>query len=165
MLHEGSSLLHWWHDKSDINLPWQQGQRIMRALMYICFTTDHVGDPPFGDTTGRSVLARSGDAGLILGMPLYDFSRDKFINTSLQLVENSKLPGLPDPDGRGSLMWGSGGYQRSNVYLAYALARISRTDQLFGSSMAAIIPLDCPFYSSQASSASTQSFARGAPIL
>src|SRR5262249_55016786 len=49
----------------------------------------------------------------------YDFSRDKFINVSLQLVSNSDFPGLPDRDGQGILVWGSGGYRRSNVYLAY----------------------------------------------
>jgi hypothetical protein len=37
----------------------------------------------------------------------------------MQLVSNAEIPGLPDSDGTGILMWGSGGYRRSNVYLAY----------------------------------------------
>src|SRR5436309_12095943 len=89
--------------------------------MYVFFTTD-----PFIDglnaSMGRSVLARSGDGGLNFGPPLYELSRDKFINLSLQLVSNRDIPGLPDSNGIGILMWGSGGYRRSNVYLAYIAA-------------------------------------------
>ena len=50
------------------------------------------------------------------------FSRDKFINVSLQLVENKSFPGLPDPNGQGLLAFGIGGYRHSNVYLAYVLS-------------------------------------------
>jgi hypothetical protein len=74
---------------------------------------------------GRSVLARSEDGGIHFGAPLYDMSRDKFINISLQLVTNHDFPGLPEGDSQGVLVWGSGGYRRSNVYLAYvALSRL-----------------------------------------
>ena len=71
---------------------------------------------------GRSVLARSSDAGLTFGSPLYNLSVDKFINMSLQLVDHNSYPGLPGPQGEGILMWGSGSYRRSNVYLAYVPA-------------------------------------------
>jgi hypothetical protein len=87
--------------------------------VYMVFTTCHRGDPPFGDTMGRSVLARSDNGALSFGSPLYELSRDRFINVSLQLVENRDFPGLPDSRGQGLLVWGSGGYRRSNVYLAY----------------------------------------------
>ncbi|KAK5260930.1 hypothetical protein LTR40_003207, partial [Exophiala xenobiotica] len=90
--------------------------------MYVFFTTDHRGDGSFGDTMGRSVLARSSDGGLTFGSPLYDLSLDKFINMSLQLVNHDSYPGLPGPQGKGILMWGSGSYRRSNVYLAYVPA-------------------------------------------
>jgi Domain of unknown function (DUF4185) len=90
--------------------------------MYVFFTTDYKGDPPFGDTMGRSVLARSRDGGLTFGSKLYDLSTDKFINIFLQLVDHELFPGLPGPKGRGILVWGSGGYRRSNVYLAYVPA-------------------------------------------
>jgi hypothetical protein len=116
---EGSDLVHEWHNNSDVNLPWQLGQTISKGLMFVFFTTDARVDDPFGSTMGRSVLARSGDDGLNFGTYLYKFSRDKFINISLQLVDNKDFPGLPDPDGKGLLVWGSGGYRRSNVYLAY----------------------------------------------
>jgi hypothetical protein len=115
---EATILVHRWHDNSDVNLPWQQGQTITQALMYVFFTTD-----PFLDganaSMGRSILARSGDGGLEFGTPLYELSKDKFINLSLQLIANKEIPGVPNADGMGILMWGSGGYRRSNVYLAY----------------------------------------------
>jgi hypothetical protein len=88
--------------------------------MYVVFTTDHIGDPAVhADSMGRSIFARSEDGGLQFGPPLYDLSRDKFINVSLQVVNNRDFPGLPDSEGQGVLVWGSGGYRRSNVYLAY----------------------------------------------
>jgi hypothetical protein len=70
--------------------------------MYIFFTTDHRGDSPFGYIIGSSVLARSGDRSLIFGAPLYDLTRHKFINVSLELVENKDFPGLPAPMARSS---------------------------------------------------------------
>jgi hypothetical protein len=113
-------LRHFFHDNSDVSLPWTPAQEITRASMYVFFTTDHIHDPGTdNDSMGRSVLARSEDGGIHFGSPLYDMSRDKFINVSLQRVTNSDFPGLPDREGEGVLVWGSGGYRRSNVYLAY----------------------------------------------
>jgi len=91
----------------------------LRGNMCVFFTTDHVHEDPRFDSMGRSVLARSEDNGLNFGSPLYELSRDKFINVSLQLVTNGDFPGLPDREGQGVLLFGSGGYRRSNVYLAY----------------------------------------------
>ena len=90
--------------------------------MYVFFTTDHKGDSIYGDTMGRSVLARSRDGGMSFGVPLYNLSVEKFINVSLQLVDNESFPGLPLGQGKGILVWGSGGYRRSNVCLAYVPA-------------------------------------------
>jgi hypothetical protein len=113
-------LQHFFHDNFDVTQPWRPAQVITRASMYVFFTTDHIADPRVNaDSMGRSVLARSEDGGLHFGPPLYDLSRDKFINVSLQVVTNSDFPGLPDREGQGILIWGSGGYRRSNVYLAY----------------------------------------------
>jgi Domain of unknown function (DUF4185) len=113
-------LQHFFHDNSDVGLPWQPAQTITRDSMYVFFTTDHIGDPDVpADSMGRSVLARSEDGGIHFGPPLYDLSRTKFINVSLQIVNNREFPGLPGGDGQGILLWGSGGYRRSNVYLAY----------------------------------------------
>ena len=113
-------LQHYFHDNSDVNLSWTPAQVITHGSMYVFFTTDHIHDPGTNnDSMGRSVLARSEDSGIHFGQPLYDFSRDKFINVSLQLVDNADFPGLPDREGMGVLVWGSGGYRRSNVYLAY----------------------------------------------
>jgi hypothetical protein len=113
-------LRHFFHDNSDVSLPWTPAQEITRASMYVFFTTDHIHDPGTeNDSMGRSVLVRSEDGGVHFGSPLYDLSRDKFINVSLQQVENSAFPGLPDREGGGLLVWRSGGYRLSNVYLAY----------------------------------------------
>jgi hypothetical protein len=109
-----------------VSIPWSPAKIVTHASMYVFFTTDHIHDPGNNnDSMGRSVLARSEDSGIHFGKPLYDFSRDKFINVSLQLVDNTDFPGLPDREGVGVLVWGSGGYRRSNVYLAYVpLAKI-----------------------------------------
>jgi len=117
---EGNQLVHYFHDNSDVSLPWQRGQRITRATMYVFFTTDHVSDPGTdNDSMGRSVLARSTDGGVHFGRPVFDLSTDKFINLSLQVVRPEDFPGLPDEQrGPMLLLWGSGGYRRSNVNLA-----------------------------------------------
>jgi hypothetical protein len=112
-------LVHHWHDNADVTLPWQRGQTVAGPSLYMVFTTGHVSDAPFGDAMGRSVLARSDNDGLGFGSPIYELSRDKFVNVSLQLIRNQDFPGLPDPDGDGLLIWGSGAFRRSNVYLAY----------------------------------------------
>jgi hypothetical protein len=64
------------------------------------------------------VLARSQDGGVHFGRPVLDLSTDKFINVSVQVVQPEQFPGLPDERGPTLLLWGSGGYRRSNVHLA-----------------------------------------------
>ena len=116
----GQRLRHFFHDNSSVALPWTPAQVVTRASMYVFFTTDRIEDP-LGDpnSMGRSVLARTEDGGIKFGSPIYDFSTGKFINLSLQVVTNGDFPGLPDQDGQGLLVWGSGRYRQSNVYLAY----------------------------------------------
>jgi hypothetical protein len=90
--------------------------------MYLFFTTDRIEDPGTDwNSMGRSVLARSEDDGITFGQPLFDFSTGKFINLSLQVVNNESFPGLPEGQGDAVLLWGSGGYRRSYVCLAYVL--------------------------------------------
>ncbi|MBZ5657275.1 MAG: DUF4185 domain-containing protein [Acidobacteriia bacterium] len=117
---EGNRIAHWWHDNSDVSLPWQRGQLVTRASMYVFFTTDRIEDPGTDwNSMGRSVLARSEDNGINFGPPLFDFSTNKFINSSMQVVNHADFPDLPQGEGDALLLWGSGGYRRSNVYLAY----------------------------------------------
>ena len=113
-------LQHVWHDNSNVSLPWELGQAITHGSMYVFFTTNHIHDDAGDgfDSMGLSVLARSEDDGLTFGTPLFDFSSDKFINVSLQTVSGRGTAGLPSGSD-GLLVWGSGGYRRSNVYLAY----------------------------------------------
>lgn len=88
--------------------------------MYVFFTTDRIRDPDNVEVSmGRTVLARSDDSGVSFGSPLFDLSRDKFINLSLQVVDNSSFPGLPQRFGQGLLIWATGQYRKSNVYLGF----------------------------------------------
>ena len=84
------------------------------GAMYVWFTTDH----SLRRTMGRTVLARSTDGGLNFDC-LYTLSTDKLINVSVQPVRNASVPGLPDTDGDGLVIFGSGRYRSSDVYLAY----------------------------------------------
>ena len=72
---------------------------------------------------GKSILAWSGDGAQSEFTFVYELSKitegGKFINVSSAIVNNSEIPGLPQSDGQGLLLWGSGLYRRSNSYLAH----------------------------------------------
>ncbi len=85
--------------------------------MYVYHTTDSSSGPA-GDTMGRSVVAVSDNDGGSFTY-LYDLSRQHFINVSIVQVESGDWPGLPLPNGEGLVMFGSGSYRKSNVYLAF----------------------------------------------
>jgi hypothetical protein len=85
--------------------------------MYVFFTTDLMEEGRI--LPRRTVLARSTDGGYNFGNSLYTFSKDKFIHVSIQIINNENIQGLPDPIGKGLLIWGSGVYRKSDVYLAY----------------------------------------------
>lgn len=85
--------------------------------MYVFFTTDLMEEGRI--LPRRTVLAMSTDGGYDFGNSLYTFSTDKFIHVSVQQVENNKISGLPDSNGKGLLIWGTGLYRKSDVYLAY----------------------------------------------
>jgi hypothetical protein len=84
--------------------------------MYVFFSTDHSEQ----QVMGRTVLASlSDDEARSPFHYVYEASRDKFINISPVIVNNADIPGLPDRQGQGLLMWGSGRYRQSDPYLAY----------------------------------------------
>jgi hypothetical protein len=82
--------------------------------MYVFFTTDHSEQR----VMGRSILARSTTNAQSFEF-LHTVSRDKFINIAPVVVDNSEIPGLPEDEGRGVLLWASSTYRRSDPYLAY----------------------------------------------
>jgi hypothetical protein len=90
--------------------------------MYVYHTTDASDDSQLskngGYKMGRSVLAVSDDDGHTFRY-LYDLSRRYFINVSIVPVASADWPGLPAASGEGLVMFGSGAYRQSNVYLAY----------------------------------------------
>lgn len=84
--------------------------------MYIYHTTDH--DPPI-TTMGRSVLARQSVKSDASFEYLYNFSTENFINISIVQIESSDWDLLPENTGKSLVIFGSGDYRESEVYLAY----------------------------------------------
>lgn len=86
--------------------------------MFVFFSTDHfqIEDR---DMMGRSVLTRSDDDGFNFHL-LYEFSRSKFINVSVQTLTleaaEARRIGIAAQDVL--CIWGSGRYRSSDVYLA-----------------------------------------------
>ena len=85
--------------------------------MYGFYTTDHKFESR-GVVMGRCVLGRSDDGRV--WKKIYDFSSDKFINVSPEVVDAAKVPGLPTSKGMGLVMWASSKeYRRSSPCLAF----------------------------------------------
>jgi hypothetical protein len=82
--------------------------------MYVFFSTDHWVAGIY-TLMGRSILARSDNDGLDFTL-LYEVSRYKFINVSTMIVD-AREHGLPG-DGPQLVIFGSGRYRSSDVYLA-----------------------------------------------
>jgi hypothetical protein len=82
--------------------------------MYVFFSTDHRAVGKY-IMMGRSILARSDDDGPNFTF-LYEVSRYKFINVSAMIVDGYQH-GLPG-DGPQLVVFGSGRYRSSDVYLA-----------------------------------------------
>ncbi len=89
--------------------------------MYVYHTTDASRVNGI-DKMGRSVLAASDDDGQSFSL-LYSLSRQYFVNVSVTQIDSAAWQGLPPaaPNGPGAglLLFGSGEYRRSNVYLAF----------------------------------------------
>jgi hypothetical protein len=49
----------------------------------------------------------------------FTLSTNRFIHVSVQIVDNDKIDGLPKSTGKGLLLWGTGKYRESDVYLAF----------------------------------------------
>jgi hypothetical protein len=127
--------LHFFHDKNGhwkpVNIPGiaqgsfdvpMEGVEV-NGKMYIYATTGHTASV----TMGRSVVARS-DTGGADFRQLYAFSSRHFINVSVVKTSSSNVKPsssswklLPKNKGSGTglVIFGSGNYRKSNVYLAY----------------------------------------------
>jgi len=86
----------------------------INGVAYVFFTTNHTEQR----TMGRSVLARLDDESLSFTY-LYSFSNDRFLNVQVAVINNSDFQSLPENNGRGLLIWGSGEYRKSDPYLAW----------------------------------------------
>jgi len=84
--------------------------------MYLFFTTNWDSAQK---RMGRSVLAWSADDGRTTFHNMYDVSTDKYINISPVIVNNADVPGLPESSGQGLLMWCTGYYRKSDIYLSW----------------------------------------------
>jgi hypothetical protein len=82
--------------------------------MYVFFSTSHRQVGKYAQM-GRSILARSNNDGIGFRL-LYEVSRYKFINVSTMIVD-PREHGLPG-DGPQLVVFGSGRYRSSDVYLA-----------------------------------------------
>jgi hypothetical protein len=82
--------------------------------MYVFFSTDHRRAGIY-TLMGRSILAKSDNNGLYFTL-LYEVSRYKFVNVSTAIVDAHEH-GLPG-DGPQLVVFGSGRYRSSDVYLA-----------------------------------------------
>lgn len=82
--------------------------------MYIYYTTDHSSSA----TMGRSIVAVSDDNGKTFKY-LYDLSTKYFINVSVVEAKSADWPELPQDIGEMLVIFGSGEYRKSNVYLAF----------------------------------------------
>jgi hypothetical protein len=83
--------------------------------MFVYFSDGSRSVTPTHMHIERSIVARSGDDGLNFSF-LREFSHHKFVNVSLDQAAGSQV-GLPT-FGRTLLIWGTGRYRSSDVYLA-----------------------------------------------
>lgn len=93
------------------------GGMVINDQFYIWITTDHSETV----TMGRSVLATASRDNVKKAAfsKVYDLSTTKFINVSPVRVKNSEWDLLPQHEGDGLLLFASGKYRESQVYLAY----------------------------------------------
>jgi Domain of unknown function (DUF4185) len=84
--------------------------------IHLYYSTDSNPSVP---VMGRTVLSVSTNDGVSWSAPLYTLSSNRFINVSLHRVNAAQHDGLPATNGLGHLIFGSGFYRRSDVYLAY----------------------------------------------
>jgi hypothetical protein len=85
-----------------------------RGRMFVFFTDDHF-KVAHHNLVRRSIVASSADDGRTFVF-LREYSRDKFLNVSVDQADGNQV-GL-ETFGQTLLMWGSGRYRSSDVYLA-----------------------------------------------
>lgn len=93
------------------------GGLVIDDQFYIWITTDHSETIAMG----RSLLATASreNARKAAFSKIYDLSTTKFINVSPVRVKNSDWGLLPQQEGDGLLLFASGKYRESQIYLAY----------------------------------------------
>lgn len=106
--------------------------------MYVFFTSDHYRDDQDHDKMGQCVLASAKQITDVFGV-VVDVDRmperghggvGHFINVCPRIIRSGEHPELPDYLTDGVMMWGSGDYRESNVYLAFApMNEIGRPDR------------------------------------
>ncbi len=91
---------------------------VLNNEFFVWHTTDH---KPGVITMGRNVLAHAIRDNAEKGKYefLYNYSTSKFINVSVVKVANSQWSDLPEKEGDGLIIFGSGTYRASLIYLAY----------------------------------------------
>lgn len=93
------------------------GGMVINNEFYIWITTDHSE----AVTMGRSVLATATRENMMKAQfsKVYDLSTSKFINVFPVRIKNSDWNFLPPHEGEGLLLFASGNYRKSHIYLAY----------------------------------------------
>ncbi|MBI3880237.1 MAG: DUF4185 domain-containing protein [Verrucomicrobia bacterium] len=84
--------------------------------MYLYYSTDADAGGPM---MGRTVVAVSTNDGVSFSAPLYTLATNYFINVSVLKVNCADWPGLPTNSGNGLLIFGSGPYRQSDLFLAF----------------------------------------------
>ena len=84
--------------------------------LYLYYATD--SDPSI-PMMGRTVVVVSTNGGAAFSSVLYTLSSNLFINVSVIEVNCADWPGLPQTNGLGLLIFGSGPYRQSDIYLAF----------------------------------------------
>lgn len=96
----------------------------VQGSIYVYHTTDYDSLTK----TARSVVVRSNDGGRTF-THLYDLSDESFIHVSIVNIVSSDWNSLPERDGEGLIIFGSGSYRESKVYLAYQHASAVETPE------------------------------------
>lgn len=92
---------------------------VLNDEFFIWVTTGHI---PNKVTMGKSLLVSGSRENMNKGlfpMKVYELSSTKFINVSVVKVKNSDWELLPQNNGESLIIFGSGKYRESHIYLAY----------------------------------------------
>jgi hypothetical protein len=111
--------------------------------IYVFYTQPTNGDPA---QVGPNILARSDDGTKTFHF-VYYFPFPDFYNVSSVVVDTGVVPGLPSSTGKGLLVFGTGTYRQSNVYLAFcSVDDLEALDQNEATGEAGTLPSDQWFF-------------------